>query len=391
MDRVNRRQFTLGLSSLGLSSLGLASLTPAHASAPDGRIAIIDTTFNAAKEPWLSLLNERGVTTVIRYYARHPSLPNKCNLSDTKCMAFNHVDGKPESHHICLKGMSIISLFQYQSNKPEKFLNYKTEAPADAEATWRQATEICKQPRGTVIYFGVDLEMNDGNKQLINAVIEYFKIIKNSNVGKNYELGLYGNGYTSRILMTEQKLVKYTWISASRGHSETPKTISCGNWHLFQNNLDRHWTLSKNQCKGGFSLDTNVQNPAHLYVGAWNMDGPVIADAARTQAIFDQRRFARCDAPVYRAPDVKAGLIDRQQCSVDYKLIADQYVGASYNVRVLKEEGEWLLVDIDEDGNADGYVRKAQFTEDFRTMPALKRGQCTVAESHAPMAVCRPA
>ena len=388
MHRVTRRQFTLGL-----SSLGLTSLTPAHANPPDGRIAIIDTTFNAAKEPWLTHLQERGVTTIIRYYARHPALSNRCNVSETKCMAFNVVDGKPEPHHICRKGMSIISLFQYQSNKPEKFLNFKTEAPADAEAAWRQATEICKQPKGTTIYFGVDLEMNDGNKQLINAVIEYFKIIKNSNIGKNYELGLYGNGYTSRILMTEQQLVKFSWISASRGHSETPKTISCGNWHLFQNNLDRHWTLGKNQCKGGFSLDTNVQNPAHLYAGAWNMDGPVMADAARTQAIFDQRRFARCDAPVYRAPDLNAGLIERQQCKEvgqdAYKLVPDQTVGASYNVRVLKEEGDWLLVDIDEDGAADGYCRKAQFTENFRTMPSFKRGQCMGADSLQPLAACQ--
>ncbi len=31
--------------------------------------------------------------------------------------------------------------------------------------------------------------------------------------------------------------------------------------------------------EGGFSLDTNVQNPGHLYAGAWNMDGakPVAA------------------------------------------------------------------------------------------------------------------
>lgn len=390
MHQITRRQFTTGM-----STLAMAGLVPANAQpAPDGRIAIIDTTFNTAKEPWLTHLQNRGVTTVIRYYARHPTLANKCNLSDTKCMAFNQIDGKPESYHICRKGMSIISLFQYQSNKSEKFLNFKTEAPADADAAWRQATDICEQPKGTVIYFGVDLQMHDGDKKLMDSVIEYFKIIKNSKVGKNYELGLYGNGYTSRLLMTEHKLVKYSWISASRGHSETPNTISCGNWHLFQNNLDRHWTLGKNQCKGGFSLDTNMQNPAHLYVGAWNMDGPVKADAARTQAIFDQRRFARCDAPVYRAPDVKAGLIDRQQCKeagIDYKLVPDQTVGASYNVRVMKEEGEWLLVDIDEDGTADGYVRKAQFTESFRTMPAYKRGQCTGADSMAPIQACRPA
>ena len=82
MHRVTRRQFTLGL-----SSLGLTSLTPAHANAPDGRIAVIDTTFNAAKDPWLTHLQERGVTTIIRYYARRPALSNRCNVSETKCMA----------------------------------------------------------------------------------------------------------------------------------------------------------------------------------------------------------------------------------------------------------------------------------------------------------------
>ena len=119
MYSVTRRQFTAGL-----SSLGLANLTPAFASTADGRIAIIDTTFNAAKEPWLTHLQNRGVNTIIRYYARHPTLANKCNLSDTKCMAFNQIDGKPESLHICRKGLSIISLFQYQSICGEmKFAN----------------------------------------------------------------------------------------------------------------------------------------------------------------------------------------------------------------------------------------------------------------------------
>src|ERR1700686_4965078 len=115
MHHVTRRQFTLGL-----SSLGLTRLTPAHANAPDGRIAIIDTTFNAAKEPWLTHLQERGVRTVIRYYARRPALSNRCNVSETKCMAFNEVDGKPEPHHTCRKGSSIISLSQHKRTNRKK-------------------------------------------------------------------------------------------------------------------------------------------------------------------------------------------------------------------------------------------------------------------------------
>ena len=347
MSIVSRRTFTKGL---------LASaLVPGHAAIgqpndPAG-IAIIDTPNNAAKVA--ANLSTQNVKVVVRFFARkpQPGLREKVMASDG-----NMIDGVREPTILIRHGLSIVSLYQYRNNLPEKFSkgledtgSARAEAAADIKAALEQA-KLVGQPEGSAIYFGVDFNVNRAS---VEPVLEYFRAI-NRTVGDHYAIGIYGNGFVNRTLRQE-KLVAYNWISASRSHEETVAFYNSGQWHLFQNQVDRRWFGPPGKCSMGLDVDTNIQNPTVSSIGAW---GAGEVDKSRNQKIFDQRRFA-----IRATPVVQDGGKDRQGCK------PDKSVPRNANVRILAQSGAWCGVDVDEDGNADGQVKTADLTSDLATMP----------------------
>jgi hypothetical protein len=373
MQSVSRRQFTLGLSSLAAS---VAMPDPGRsAPAEDGRIAILDMSENAGG--LVDRLKARGVRVIARYYARdfQPQLPQKR-------FAFNRSGDAPESKVLTEHGIAILSVYQYRNQLPEKFTtglpdtgSAAAEARADAVAALEQARMV-GQPHGSAIYFGVDFNVKEesrdqGGKPLIDSIVDYFRIV-NSTIGNTYRTGVYGNGFVNRVLR-DHGLVTFSWVSASRSFDETPAFISGGTWHLFQNQINRVWFAGAGQCPGGAGLDTNVQNPAHGDIGAW---GAAPVSPARTRAIFDQRRFVLNTATVYPARDAAAQPIAKDRCVLDsaarrWVSIPENRIERANNVRVLADDGIWVQVDIDDDGQADGYCLRENLTEDFRTMPVL--------------------
>ena len=149
--------------------------------------------------------------------------------------------------------------------------------------------------------FAVDFDVRDGTKDkngklVIELILDHFKIVKQT-IGDEYRVGAYANGYVNRVLRDEG-LIVFSWVSPSRSFAETPAYISSGQWHLFQNKVDRRWFGTAGKCPSGLGVDTNVQNPAYPYIGAWG--GEAVAPE-RTKAIFDQRRFALKATVVYSA------------------------------------------------------------------------------------------
>jgi hypothetical protein len=347
MSIVSRRTFTKGL---------LASaLVPGHAAIgqpndPAG-IAIIDTPNNAAKVA--ANLSAQNVKVVVRFFARkpQPGLREKVMASDG-----NMIDGVREPTILIRHGLSLVSLYQYRNNLPEKFSkgledtgSAKAEAAADIKAALEQA-KLVGQPEGSAIYFGVDFNVT---RATVDPVLEHFRAIGRT-VGNHYAIGVYGNGFVNRTLRQE-KLVAYNWISASRSHEETVAFYNSGQWHLFQNQVDRRWFGPPGKCSIGLDVDTNIQNPTVASIGAW---GAGEVDKSRNQKIFDQRRFA-----IRATPVVQDGGKDRQGCK------PDKSVPRNANVRILAQSGAWCGVDVDEDGNADGQVRTADLTSNLATMP----------------------
>jgi hypothetical protein len=352
MSIVSRRTFTKGL---------LASaLVPGHAAIgqpndPAG-IAIIDTPNNAAKVA--ANLSAQNVKVVVRFFARkpQPGLREKVMASDG-----NMIDGVREPTILIRQGLSIVSLYQYRNNLPEKFSkgledtgSAKAEAAADIKAALEQA-KLVGQPEGSAIYFGVDFNVNRAS---VEPVLEYFRAVDRT-VGSHYAIGVYGNGFVNRTLRQE-KLVAYNWISASRSHEGTVDFYNSGQWHLFQNQVDRRWFGPPGKCSMGLDVDTNIQNPAVSGIGAW---GAGEVDKSRNQKIFDQRRFAIRPTPVVQQSADAGGSIGRQGCK------PDKSVPRNANVRILVQSGAWCGVDVDEDGNADGQVRTADLTSNLATMP----------------------
>ena len=372
MPIISRRVFTGGL----LASTLVPGDSVAGQSNDPASIAIIDTPNNAAKVA--SKLSAQNVRVVVRFFARkpQPGLREKNMASDG-----NIVDGVREPTILIRHGLSIVSLYQYRNNLPAKFLSgledtgsAKAEVAADAKAALDQA-RLVGQPEGSAIYFGVDFNLtrckcdeseqlvqnrNGGtqNRAIVDAVLEYFRVIGRT-VGSRYAIGVYGNGSVNRILR-EEKLVLYNWISASRSHEGTVDFYNSGQWHLFQNQVDRRWFGAPGKCSNGLDVDTNLQNPRVSSIGAW---GAGEVDSSRNQKIFDQRRFAVRATPVVQESGGPGGLIDHQNCK------SDNRVPRNANVRVLDQSGAWSSVDIDEDGNPDGNVRTSDLTSSLAKMP----------------------
>jgi hypothetical protein len=319
-------------------------------------IAIIDTPHNAAKVA--SKLSAQNVKVVVRFFARkpQPGLREKVMASDG-----NMIDGVREPTILIRNGLSIISLYQYRNNLPEKFLkgledtgSAKMEVAADAKAALDQA-RLVGQPEGSAIYFGVDFNVTRAS---VSPVLEYFRFMKQT-VGSRYAIGVYGNGFVNRTLR-EEKLVAYNWISASRSHEETVAFYNSGQWHLFQNQVDRRWFGPPGKCSNGLDVDTNIQNPAVSDIGSWGAED---VKKSRNQRIFDDRRFVLRRTPVVQDIAGAGGAIDRQSCK------SGKSVPRNANVRVLSQSGAWSIVDIDEDGNPDGRIRASDLTPSLATMP----------------------
>lgn len=376
MSILSRRTFTRGL----LASALVPGNSAVGQSNDPAKIAIVDTPDNAAK--FASKLSAQNVKVVVRFFARKTQLAlrEKVMASDG-----NIVDGVREPTLLIRNGLSIVSLYQYRSNLPAKFLDgledtgsAKAEAAADSGAALEQA-KLVGQPEGTAIYFGVDFNLTKckcdrsgqlirnrngdpaPNRDIVDTVLEYFRAM-NRTVGNKYAIGVYGNGFLNRILRDE-KLVSYNWISASRSFEETADFYNRGQWHLFQNQVDRRWFGAPGKCPNGVDIDTNLQNPRVSGVGAW---GAGEVDGSRTQKIFDQRRFAVRATPVFRESGGVGGLIDRQNCKSDNRVLRNA------TVRILSQSGGWSNADIDEDGNADGHVMTSNLTSDLVTMPPWK-------------------
>jgi hypothetical protein len=213
------------------------------------------------------------------------------------------------------------------------------------------------------------------NQQVVDAVLTYFARLK-SLMGDR--LGAYGNGFTNRILR-ENGLIRYSWVSESRSFWETPQYLAAYNspiaWHLFQNQIDRFWFTKPGICKVSFGLDTLVQNPNVRSVGAWNADGPFEVSQARTREIFRQRWVAARDhIPVFA--EAESGRPLSLQACRSLRGPSPNGPVRNRSVRVVKDLGDWIEVDVDDDGISDGFCRKtdptslaANFVDSIFRMP----------------------
>lgn len=432
MHYFNRRSLLIGSGSIAL--IGNSAFGETTADQAQRRAAIIDTPDDT--RPWLGQLKEANVKVVARYYARSP----QCSLAPRKRFAFNDNDynsdkkclsgGKPlkpldlpdssaEFEQLLKQEFAIVSVYQYNSGDPRKFLfglndagdfnkpdqpgNHikaaTKEGRADATAALDQAKRVGQTDK-TAIYFGLDFDLEEGdnrqvmrgdngdipvfyadgqtnvlNKALKEACAAYFKEVKNVINGK-FALGIYGSGFSSRFLRNAalhgEPLIKYTWLAGGVGHSKTTEVLRKGDWHLFQNCLDRSWFTVDNKCGTGLDVDTNIQNPGSEDFGAWWKHGAYTADSTRALDIYNQRRPCVAKKTAIIGRDTEP---DKVVC---YKKKPDlrESILRSRSVHILGSKtiagvGLCYEIDVDEDGVGDGFCLAKDFAASLKETPDL--------------------
>ena len=259
-------------------------------------------------------LKKLGLKTVIRYYD-WPSENNQCKTLMPE-----------ESDAIIRAGLSIVTVFQYKGEDPERFLARSHGAPDAKRALDLAAAN--GQPPGSAIYFavdGVDAAMKDlvfeyslhrggsmprdrklrlirgdscyrrhvghyarfrlyhkryfgkavdaiGPHDLLPFIDNYFKgvnsVFKAQPDGRTFKIGAYGSGLVCEHLMA-QKLVDYCWLSQSQGWPGFQKFYASGKWSMVQKMTTRCKVL-RFQGAEKLNFDFNRANPKMSDYGQWS-------------------------------------------------------------------------------------------------------------------------
>jgi len=204
---------------------------------------------------------------------------------------------------------------------------------SDARFSLDFARDEIEQPIGSTIYFGVDGDWWTNTDQ--QKVRDYFEAINEefSDAGSPFKIGVYGSGKTCTNLKS-LGLAEYFWLPLSTGWSGSRDYYNWGEWTFYQN----YHGLSI----GGRYTDTNIINPEVADIGTFDKNG-IVANITQPESVFNERAFVNASS-----------LNLREQPNS-----ASQKVGElrnRRNVRVLSSSNGWAELDIDEDGEAEGYA-----------------------------------
>lgn len=286
---------------------------------------IIDT--NRRTTARLGCLREQGVQTLIRYYARSTSQPEK-RLT------------RAEAEAVIASGASLAVVHQAGGADASSFSSERGRL--DAEYALKYAIESIGQPAGSALYFAVDFDCNAAQFQ--QRVVPHFEAIREVNLGgqfaKQFAIGAYGNGLVLRRLLA-QGLCDFAWLSQSLGHAESREFKASNDWTLFQH-------LPSSLC--GIGVDVDELNPAAAGgFGAFgDLDPPQAAPADGGPTPQASMRFRTMAA---------SGLRLRAGPGTEFEVRRLLPLGTL--VEVISRFGDWAIVDVSGDGSADGAVHSA--------------------------------
>lgn len=275
-------------------------------------VSIIDTPHNV--ESVAAKLAQSGVKCVIRYYNRENTsrFPNK-KLT------------RLEAQTIHDAGMAIAVVFQQNHRDLGDFTVEK--AKADAEAALACAKAI-GQPAGSAIYVAVDA---DFFRSAELAVIKtYFETFRQAIPANSYDLGVYGSGTVATMLL-EAKLVRYAWLARALGWSGSRDFLKSERWALYQDALDIKFET--------IDYDSNIAGREFPNFGQFALSGET-AEIAAARTLFEVN--SRTTLNLRGGPGLEFGII--------------RSLSRGQQVYGLARSGKWMQVDIEGDGQADGFV-----------------------------------
>ncbi len=285
-------------------------------------IDVAQTVGNFAEQ-----LANAGVKTVIRYYNHRNSaqLPTKALTRD-------------ELDQLHGAGLSVAVVFQQRGGAGGNLADFSA---ANGERDARRALQLAQamgQPDGTAIYFGVDHDFFRSSE--LTQIQAYFSAVRNTINGK-FRVGCYGSGKVGNTLRNAGT-AELVWLAAARGWSGTRDALASGQWVLDQRFLEMRSEI------GGFIYDGNVFNPAAANFGQFSHAGPEDSRLGTGSAAL-LRVIARPNLNLRPTPDTRGEPIGS--------------LPTNAMVRGLGRSGDWIKVDLDGDGRADGFANAAFLEE----------------------------
>lgn len=274
---------------------------------------VIDVCHNC--ETQAGLLAAAGVKTVIRYYSRDTAMPAK-RLSLKEARALAAADLRLCVVHEARHGDRIGSFSQDLGVR-------------DAAYALRFAEKCIGQPRGTAIYFAVDLDARPA--EISERVIPYFRgvgsVLAPDGGTPAYRVGVYGSGVVCAALL-DLGLAELAWLAQSRGWSGYKDFLQSKRWALKQ----------AMPCRvGEVRCDPN----------AVNAERPDFGD-------FALETGADVSGPAALTVIARSGLRLRSGPGTGFDVM--RVMPFATRVYPIRRGEDWTLVDLDGDGRADGFA-----------------------------------
>ena len=287
---------------------------------------IIDSPFNLSDHA--ARLFHEGVNTVIRYY-------NNANSSKfpTKCLT------KDEFTKLTDAGLSVAVVFQQRGGAGGFVDDF---APGKGQRDAKRALELAAeigQPRDSAIYFGVDHDF--ARTEELAEIDNYFAEV-NQAFGGKFRVGVYGSGAVCSRLKQSGKASLF-WLPASMGWLGSRAFLASSQWTLFQKfqNLQSDF--------GHFGYDGNLLNPESPDFGQFPKVTHPLASALLAREAADSIAVMEIIA--------RSGLRLRGGPGDTFPVLQTLPHGAT--VHGLGLHGDWMQVDVNGDGVADGYMARA--------------------------------
>ena len=284
----------------------------------------IDVAQNVAA--YASQIKAAGFETVIRYYNHR----NSQNLP-TKRLE------KDEADTLSDAGLSLAVVFQQRGGKDGNLSDLdRASGQHDAQRALELA-ETIGQPEGSAIYFAIDHDFWKPSD--LNKIKPYFEEARKA-LDTHYRVGIYGSGTQARM-MRDAGFVDLIWLAAAKGWSGTRDMLETDQWALFQK-----WP-PENFDHGAFSYDSNTVSSAWPDYGQFRLSQATVSDLSPS-------------TPAVRTPTALAEVIARSGLNLrrgpgEQFAIENSFPRGTL-VHMLEHHGEWVKVDIEGDGLADGYM-----------------------------------
>lgn len=263
----------------------------------------------------------RGVKTVIRYYNHRNSrrLPTKrIELAEAQALQS--------------AGLSQCSVFQQRGGAGGHIEDLDHQSGLADAIRAVQLARALGQPAGSAIYFAVDHDYYRASE--IRNIMPYFDAIR-ATIGGDFKVGVYGSGTVGEAAVSAG-FADLIWLAGAVGWSGTRDMLRTDKWAIFQKYLHKTWP------GGAFGYDGNIVSPANPNFGQFNLDG---TDADnRAPALNLMEVIARSGLKLRTGPGLQY---------TDVTTIPSQTV-----VAVIGRSGDWVQVDLEGDGRADGFMHR---------------------------------